>query len=141
MSLLRTRLKLAAALRGQGKFDKASSLVEELLSQYPKYLEPQVEKGMLLEAVAEKAKPKDRIKAWAAALGHWQGLARKLEAVRPRRIEYYDAWYHIAWAMSQQRETPKARQTLQGIMRLTPSVGSPEMKAKYEALLARLSKK
>ena len=44
-------------------------------------------------------------------------------------------------ALSQQRETLKARQTLQGIMRLTPTVGSPEMKAKYEALLARLSKK
>jgi cellulose synthase operon protein C len=136
MSLLRTRLKLAAALRGQEKFDEANSLVEELLSQYPKYLEPQVEKGMLLEAEAQ-AKRGD----WATALRHWQGLARKLEGARPRRLEYYDAWYHIAWALSQQRETLKARQTLQGIMRLTPTVGSPEMKAKYEALLARLSKK
>ena len=68
-------------------------------------------------------------------------LARKLEAVRPRRIEYYDAWYHIALALSQQQETVKARQALQGIMRLSPTVGSPEMKAKFEALLARLSKK
>jgi tetratricopeptide (TPR) repeat protein len=138
MSLLRTRLKLAAALRGQGKdkLDEANSLVEELLSQYPKYLEPQVEKGMLLEVEAQ-AKRGD----WAAALRHWQGLARKLESIRPRRLEYYDAWYHIAWAHFQQRETLKARQTLQGIMRLTPTVGSPEMKAKYEALLARLSNK
>jgi tetratricopeptide (TPR) repeat protein len=136
MSLLRTRLKLAAALRGQRKFDEASSLVEELLSQYPKYLEPQVEKGMLLEAEAEAGRGD-----WSAALKHWQGLARKLEVVRPRRVDYYDAWYHIAWVMSQQRQTQKARQTLQGIMRLTPAVGGPEMKAKYEALLARLSKK
>jgi tetratricopeptide (TPR) repeat protein len=136
MSLLRTRLKLAAALRGQSKFDEANSLVEELLSQYPKYLEPQVEKGMLLEAEA-LAKRGD----WATALRHWQGLARKLESIRPRRLEYYDAWYHIAWSLFQQRETVKARQTLQAIIRLTPAVGSPEMKAKYEALLARLSKK
>jgi tetratricopeptide (TPR) repeat protein len=142
MSLLRTRLKLAAALRGEGKFDEANSLVEELLSQYPKYLEPQVEKGMLLEAEAEAEKdPKERSAAWAAALKHWQGLARKLEAVRPRRVDYYDAWYHIAWVLSQQRQTQKARQTLQGIMRLTPAVGGPEMRAKYEALLARLSTK
>jgi tetratricopeptide (TPR) repeat protein len=136
MSLLRTRLKLAAALRGQGKFDEASSLVEELLAQYPKYLEPQVEKGLLLEAEAG-AKRAD----WATALKHWQGLARKLEAVRPRRADYYDAWYHIAWVLSQQRQTLKARQTLQAIMRLTPAVGGPDMKSKYEALLARLSKK
>ncbi len=39
------------------------------------------------------------------------------------------------WSLYRQRETLKARQTLQGIMRLTPHVGSPEMKAKYEALL------
>ena len=32
MSLFRTRLKLAAALRGEKKFDDANSLVEELLS-------------------------------------------------------------------------------------------------------------
>ena len=139
MSLLRTRLKLAAALRGEGKdkkLDDAHSLVDELLKEYPKYLEPQVEKGMLLEAEAQA-----RRGDWGAALRHWQGLARKLEPIRPRRLEYYDAWYHVALAMSQQRETTKARQTLQGIMRLTPAVGGPEMKAKYETLLARLSKK
>ena len=78
MSLLRTRLKLAAALRGQNKFDEANSLVEELLAQYPKYLEPLVEKGMLLEAEAQ-AKRGD----WAAALRHWQDLARKLESHPP----------------------------------------------------------
>ena len=136
MSLLRTRLKLAAALRGERKFEEANSLVEELLSQYPKYLEPQFEKGMLLEAEAESKRGD-----WSAALRHWQGLARKLEAVRPHRIEYYDTWYHIAWAFYRQRETLKARQALQAIMRLTPHVGSPEMKAKYEALFKRLGKK
>ncbi len=140
MSLLRTRLKLAAAVRGGKKFDEANSLVDELLSQYPKYLEPQFEKGLLLEAEAQNARADERMAAWSAALRHWQGLARKLDAVRPRRIEYYDTWYHIALALSQERETLKARQTLQAIMRLAPSVGGPEMKAKYQALLARLPK-
>jgi cellulose synthase operon protein C len=143
MSALRTRLKLAAALRGQGraekaKFEEADKLVADLLKEFPKYLEPQLEKGMLLEAQAEAKY--NRVQ-WSTALGHWQALARKLEAIRPRRLEYYDAWYHIAWALYQQRETVKARQTLQGIMRLTPTVGSPEMKTKYEALLQRLAKK
>jgi TolA-binding protein len=136
MSLLRTRLKLAAALRGGGKFEEAGSLVEELLSQYPRYIEPQFEKGMLLEAEAQARRGE-----WSADLRHWQGLARKLDPIRPRRIEYYDAWYHVALALSQQGKTLEARQTLQGIMRLTPTVGNPEMRAKYEALLKRLAKK
>jgi TolA-binding protein len=136
MSMLRTRLKLAAALRGAGKFEEANSLVDELLSRYPKYLEPQVEKGMLLEAEAQAKRG-----SWSAALKQWQALSGKLEGARPRRVEYYDVWYHIAWVFYQQGETPKARQTLQGIMRLSSTVGSPEMKAKYQSLLNRLSKK
>jgi cellulose synthase operon protein C len=38
--------------------------------------------------------------------------------------------------LSKRKEPVKARQTLMGVMRLSPSVGSPEMKAKYEALIA-----
>ena len=115
----------------------ANSLVEELLAQNPRFIEPQFEKGLILEAEAEARKGE-----WSAALRHWEGLARKLERLRPRPVEfYYDAWYHVALVLSKQNETVKARQTLQGVMRLTPGVGNPEMKAKYQALLARLSKK
>jgi tetratricopeptide (TPR) repeat protein len=134
--LLRTRLKLAAALRGQKELDKADQLVSELLKEYPQYIEPQFEKGMLLEAEAQ-AKPAK----WSAALQYWEDLARKVERVRPRPVLYYDVWYHVAWVLSQQREAVKARQTLQGVMRLAPSVGNPEMKAKYQGLIARLSQK
>src|SRR5205807_238594 len=124
--LLRTRLKLAAALRGQDELDQADQLVSDLLKEYPKYIEPQFEKGMLLEAEA-RAKRGD----WAAALRHWEALARKAERLRPRPRIYYEIWYHVAWVLAQQKETLKARQTLQGVMRLAPSVGDPEMKAKY----------
>ena len=116
--LLRTRLKIAAALRGQGKLDQASSLVEKLLTQNPRYIEPQFEKGLLLEAEAEAGKG-----SWSAALRHWEGLARNLERMKPRPAYYYDAWYHVALVLSKQKETVKARQTLQGVMRLNPSVG------------------
>jgi len=131
--LLRTRLKLAAALRGEGKFDEANTVVDELLEQKPPYIECLFEKGMLLEAEAEARKG-----SWSNTLGHWEKLANRLGAVRPRPVTYYDAWYHVAWALFQQRETVKARQTLQGVMRLTPRVGGPEMEAKYKGLLARL---
>ncbi len=114
--ILRTKLKLAAALRTQGaedtkKLDEAASLVEELLSQYARYIEPLIEKGMLLEAEAE-------VKAaeWPEVLDHWEKLAQRLSRSRPRPAAYYDAWYHAAWAFYKQKQTKKARQTLAGVM-------------------------
>ncbi len=129
--LLRTKLKLAAAMRGQKKFDEANSLVEELLAQNKRYIEPKFEKCHLLEAEAEANRGN-----WATALQEWEKLARGLEGVRPRSILYYDAWYHVASMLLKRKEPVKARQTLMGVMRLSPGVGSPEMKAKYDALIA-----
>ena len=88
---------------------------------------------MLLEAEAEAGQG-----TWAAALKHWEDLARGMERSRPRPAAYYDAWYHVAWVLSKQKNTTKARQAFMGVMRLSPSVGGPEMKAKYQGLLARL---
>jgi hypothetical protein len=134
-SLLRTRLKLAAALRGQkAKLAEARTLVEDLIKENPRYIEPQVEKGMLLEAEAAAGKAN-----WSDALKHWEGLTRQVERVRPRPVLYYEVWYHVAFVLYQQKNTLKARQTLQGVMRLSPSVGNPETKAKYQGLLARVS--
>jgi len=134
--LLRTRLKLAAALRGQGKsdkkkFDEANTLVKELLDQNKLYIDPKFEKCHLLEAEAEANRGN-----WATTLQEWEKLAKVLEGVRPRSVLYYDAWYHVASVLFKRKEPVKARQTLMGVMRLSPSVGSPEMKAKYEALIA-----
>jgi tetratricopeptide (TPR) repeat protein len=127
------RIKLASALRGQNKFDEANSLLDEALAQKPPYLDALVEKGMLLEAEAEAGQG-----TWAAAIKHWEDLTRRMERSRPRPATYYDAWYHVAWGLSKQKNSAKARQALMGVMRLTPGVGSPEMKAKYQGLLARL---
>lgn len=136
--ILRTKLRLSAALRSQGdgeikKLDESASIVEELLAQYPRYIEPLVEKGMLLESQAGANQAE-----WSASFAHWQDLAGKMARVRPRPLAYYDAWYHAAYALSQQNQTQKARQMLNGVMRLSPDVGSPDMKAKYEQFLARM---
>jgi len=140
--ILRTKVKLAAALRSQGitdrkKLDEAASIVEELLSQNPRRIEPLVEKGMLLESQAQAVESQAQAGQgeWSAACQHWQDLAQKLSRARPRPLAYFDAWYHAAYALHQQNENTKARQTLNGIMRLNPGVGSPEMKSKYEQLL------
>ncbi|MFO0890653.1 MAG: tetratricopeptide repeat protein [Isosphaeraceae bacterium] len=67
--VLQTKLKLATALRLQGSkdkrfFDKASSLLDEVQSQNPRYIEPLFERGMLLEAQAEAGKG-----SWPASTG------------------------------------------------------------------------
>ncbi len=51
--LLRTKLKLAAALQGAGRFDEANSILDELMSQKPPYIETLFEKGLFLEAEAD----------------------------------------------------------------------------------------
>jgi cellulose synthase operon protein C len=131
--LLRTRLRLVSALRGQGKFDEANPIVDELLQQKPPYIETLFEKGMLLESEAAADHGK-----WSSALRFWEDLTKRMERMRPRPASYFDAWYHVAWVLYQQKETAKAKQALSGVMRLSPSVGGPEMKAKYQALLTKL---
>jgi tetratricopeptide (TPR) repeat protein len=133
--MMRTRLNLAAALRGQGKsrFDEAESLLDELLAQKPPEFKVLFEKGLLLEAEADAGRGN-----WSSALRHWEKLTEQLGRFRPRPTEYYDAWYHVAWVLSKQKDNTKARQALLGVMRLSRNVGGPEMKAKYEGLLARI---
>jgi tetratricopeptide (TPR) repeat protein len=132
---LRTRLKLVASLRGQKKFDEADVLIGELLKdkEFKAYIEPQFEKGLLLEAKADAGQG-----SYSAALGYWENLAKKLGGTRTRSVLYYDTWYHVALVLSKQKSATKARQTLMSVMRLSPSVGGPEMKAKYQGLLTEL---
>src|SRR5262249_60843244 len=98
------------ALRGQEELDQADELISDLIKEYPKYIEPQFEKGMLLEAQAQA-----RRGDWAAALSHWEALARKTERLRPRPRIYYEIWYHVAWVLAQQQQTLKAHATRQGV--------------------------
>jgi tetratricopeptide (TPR) repeat protein len=128
-----TRLKLAAALRGLDKFDEAEALVDQLKTDEPRSVFPRFEAGMLLEARAAAKQG-----SWNAAYQHWQKLAQQLAPIRPRPLVYYDAWYHAAHALNEDHKGAKARQTLAGVMKLSPSVGGPEMKSKYEDLLARI---
>ena len=106
--ILRTKLKLAAALRIQGiterkKLDEAGSIVEELLSQNPRRIEPLVEKGMLLEAQARAGQGE-----WSTAYQHWQDLAEKMARMRTRPLAYFDAWYHAAYDLHEQNKNARA---------------------------------
>ena len=133
--LVTTRVKLAVALRGQNRFDDAGSIINDLLADKQNQRNAGVvfEKGMLLEARAEAGKG-----TWGEALGYWENLAKKLGAGRTKSVFYYDTWYHVALVLAKQKAATKARQTLLSVMRLSPNVGGPEMKAKYQGLLSRI---
>jgi TolA-binding protein len=130
---LRTELKQAAAFRGQGDYSQAEALVDQLVKDYPRMIEVRTEKGLVLEARAAAKQG-----SWNAAFAQWQKLALDLAGIRPKPVEYYDAWYHAALALKNMNKTAEARQTLASVMRLSPTVGGPEMKAKYKEFLSQL---
>jgi len=131
--ILRTRLRMASALRGQGDFAAAEALIGQLLTENPKALEPKVEKAHL---IADKAKAGKA--PWNEASGQWRTLALQLGQRSPKPVEYYDSWYHAAFALMKQGKATQARQTLSSVMRLSKDVGGPEMKAKYQELLGQI---
>lgn len=135
--ILRTRLKLAVALRDQKKFDAARDLVQTLIDENPRLLEPQIEKGYLLEA---RAVAENSSRAWQDSLAYWKDLALKLRQSRQSRTEGFEAWLHVARALEGLNRKSEAISTLKGIMTMTPSLGGPEMQAKYQEAMARLSK-
>jgi tetratricopeptide (TPR) repeat protein len=127
------KVKRAAALRATGDFTAADAVIEELLKAYSRSLEVRIEKGLLLEEKAAAGKG-----TWAAAFEHWRTLALQLASARPRPPEYYDAWYHAALALYKDGKPAEAKKTLANIMRLSATVGAPEIKAKYQELINKI---
>jgi hypothetical protein len=127
------QVKRAAALRAIGDLTAADAAIGELLKANPRSLEVQIEKGLLLE---DKARARQG--TWAAAFTHWQTLALQLANSRPRPPEYYDAWYHAALALYKDGKPAEAKKTLASVLRLSASVGSPEIKAKYQDLIKQI---
>lgn len=133
--LMLARLKLATALRMEDDYEGASTLLDELSKENPKAIEILMEKGMLLEAEAASA---NTAKAWSTAFKQWQMIALRLQGMRVKPPEYYDAWYHAAFCLNREGKHKEAEQTLKGVMRLSPKLGNPEIKKKYETLLEQI---
>jgi cellulose synthase operon protein C len=131
--MLRTRLRLSAALRGNKNFKDAEALINDLIKENPKVIDPQMEKGLLLEDLAASRKGK-----WSEAQAHWRTLALRLGNARTKPEAYYDAWYHAALALKEEGKGKEAKQTLASVMRLSANVGGPEMKQKYKTLLDQI---
>ncbi len=133
--ILTTRIKQVAALRLTGRLNEAELALNEIIDQNKRLLEPQVEKGNILDAKAAA-----KVGTWGEAYTHWKNLAAKLAPMNPKPNDYYDAWYHAATALQKQGKPDLARSTVASVMRLSPTVGSPEMKIKYQDLLKQLTK-
>ena len=137
--LLRARLKLVGALRQSGDVAGARKLVDELIKANEKVLELVIEKGLVIEEQAKAAKGiQDQQKFWKEGESHWLKLAKQLSNSKQRKLESFDAWYHVAVAQQGLGEQKKAIASLKGIITVSPSVGSPDMKKKYEDLIKRL---
>ncbi|GAC1469344.1 MAG: hypothetical protein NVSMB9_13060 [Isosphaeraceae bacterium] len=131
--ILKTHLKLAATLRAEKNYGEAESLVSQLIEANPRTIEPMMEKGLLLEDLATaKRSP------WGKAFAYWQNLALRLGKARAKPPEYYEAWYHAALALQHDNKSKEAKQTLASVMRLSATVGGPQMKEKYKTLIDQL---
>ena len=133
--ILSTRIKQVAALRQTGQLNEAESNLNLIIAENKRLLEPQVEKGYILDAKATA-----KLGTWADAYAYWKALAAKLAPMNPKPADYYDAWYHAATALQKQGKNDLARQTVASVLRLSPTVGSPEMKAKYQDFLKQVTK-
>lgn len=130
--LARARVKLAAAQREQQAFDKAEATLQPLAKTDPRAM---IELGLVLE---DRAKVNHT--GWERSIAHWKNLAQRLGRARQKRPEYFDAWYHVAFGLDRMGQPAEAKKVLHSIMALSPAVGTPEMKKKYEDFLKRLDR-
>ena len=133
--ILATRIKQVAALRLTGQLNEGESMINEIIDQNKRLLEPQVEKGLILDAKATA-----KLGTWVDAYTYWKTLAGKLAPMNPKPPDYYDAWYHAATALQKHGKPDLARSTVATVMRMSPTLGTPEMKAKYQDLFKQLAK-
>jgi cellulose synthase operon protein C len=131
--IFRVRFKKARSLRLSHDYSKAQELTEELAKAYPNELVVLLEKGQLAE---DRAQADSTL--WKESLKYWTWLANRLERGSRKGPPYFESHYHVALARFKTGDKTKAIQTLRGVMTLSPAVGTPEMKAKYLALLKQM---
>jgi len=139
----RTRAQLIGLLRKQGKYAEAAEQVERLIKANPLALEPQMEKGRILQAWAEVEPAKA-----ADVLNHWLMLRGKLQNLRPKPPEYFEAVFHSAECLVREAERSRdaatakerarqAEQVLKATLVLYPQLSGPDAVAQYKQLLEK----
>ena len=142
-AMTRVRAQLAGLLRQEGKHEEALKQVDRLIADYPRALEPLMEKGKILQDWS--AKDPER---YGEAVAHWVSLRTRLQSLRKKPPEYYDVMYNVAVCLIRQAETMKdktgalaraleAEQVLKSALILNPKLNGPETVARYKALLSQ----
>ena len=141
-SMTRVRARLVGLLRSDGKLEEARRQVEELIKTHPTALEPLMQKGFILQALAEKDP-----KLYDECVAHWTSVRVLLGRSQPRPPEYYEVLYQAAYSLVRQAEQTRngelalqAQQMLKSTLVLTPKLSGPQMVAKYDALLTQAAK-
>jgi tetratricopeptide (TPR) repeat protein len=136
-AMTRVRSQLIGLLREEKKYPEALAQVEALLKEQPNALEPMIEKGNIIQALAE-ADPKkyDEAAKW------WSGIRNKLQNQPGKKPPaYYEVVYNTALCLSAQKQPEKssqASQLLSATLALAPSLDGPDRVEKYKALLKQL---
>jgi tetratricopeptide (TPR) repeat protein len=138
----RARAQLVGLLRKEGKFDEAYAEVTQLIQDNPNALEPQLEKGRILQTWAEKDP-----RHYDEAVSQWIRVRNWLYAMRKKPPEYFEVIYNAAFCLYMQgaQSGAKAREKLLEARKLlnyeivvNPKLNGPDMAAKYKALLEKI---
>jgi len=131
------RARLVSLLRNEGKLVEAEQQVNTLIKEHPKALEPLMERGYILQSLAERDP-----RRWDDCVKHWTDLRLRLERSKPRPPEYYDALYNAALCLVRQaKQTGKkekavdAQKILSATLTLSPSLNGPDTVTKFQTLL------
>lgn len=142
-AMIRIRSQFIGLLRADGKYEDALKQVDALLKEQPNALEPMMERGNILQALAEKdPKRYDEAVAW------WTGIRKKLDnapktpKATKKPKEYYEIIYNTAVCLIAQKDPEKSKQAAQilnGTLALSPNLDDPDRVEKYKALLKQVS--
>ncbi len=133
----RVRSQLIGLLREEKKYPEALAQVEALLKAQPNALEPMIEKGNIMQALAESDPKK-----YDDAVKWWSGIRNKLQNQPGKKPPaYYEVVYNTAFCLAAQKQPEKstqATQLLSATLALAPALDGPDRVEKYKALLKQL---
>ena len=136
-AMTRIRSQLIGLLRSDGKFEEALAQVEALLKEQPNALEPLMEKGNILQTLAEKNPQR-----YDEAVQWWTRIRLKLASAPGKKpTEYYEVIYSCAVCLAAQKKpeaNQQARQLLNSTLALSPDLDGPDHVELYKALLKQL---
>lgn len=136
-ALTRVRAQLIGLLRAEKKYEEALSQVDALLKEQPNALEPLIEKGNILQALAETDP-----KRYDEAVKWWTSIRLKLQnAPGKKPPAYYEVIYNCAFCLVAQKQAEKnaqAAKLLNATLALSPALDGPDRVEKYKALLKQI---